>query len=150
MELWAVNLLIVLSLILGLIFGRMVGYGRGYRDALRKHHESERKQRQDDKELSGRENIANRLANVVTKSDLAKHYEVERSQHHMNIAEFVEFVRRSDKVVIASVEVNLHRRPNYHVIIHASNGQGWHFGSDNKSLDEATDHLTIGLQNQAA
>jgi hypothetical protein len=137
------------GIFIGLIVGRMTGYSAGYRTALRKYHEMERKQRKDDKELSGRENIANRFANVVKKSNLAEHYEVKRSEHRWKISEFVDFVRKSDGRTIAQVEVNFFRQPDYHVIIWAREGN-WNFGSDNKSLDDAINHLTVGLQNLAA
>jgi hypothetical protein len=104
--------------------------------------------RQAKKQGDTRENIANRFVNVVSKTDLAKHYEVERSSHHLSIADYVSFVRTKDHACQATVEVNFARPFDHHVRITIPGGYGWHFGSDNCSLQEAVDHLTTGLWNQ--
>jgi len=129
--------------ILGLFWGRY-----NYRKARRKEREFERKQTREHKYGSSRENIANRFANVVLKSDLTKHYEVRRLPHHLGIAEYVGFEKIKDGTWQAEVEVNFYRPPDHHVIIRIPDGRGWHFGSDNKSLDEAVAHLLTGLWRQ--
>jgi hypothetical protein len=114
----------------------------------------EKDQRQLDRQtkegLDTRKNVVNRFANIVDKSDLARHYEVKHSTHHLGTADYLSFVRTSDKARVADVEVNFFRRDGYHVIIRTGiEGQGWPFGSDQRSLEDASSHLNQGLRNLA-